>query len=121
MGTTHRGTPTGNNHRPSPRISQMLVHQMGHDPEFLGGAIPEEYREETAQNLIDSHRAGVGRGRGGSDATPLISNVVKNRHDIMDGIAEEKYQAYWAETSPREKWGNDDGKRGYLFDHPEGY
>jgi|694.fasta_scaffold46699_5 hypothetical protein len=119
MGTDHKGRRIGDNHKATPRISQMLAYKMGYDPKFLGGAIPEEYREETAQNLIDSHRAGVGRGRGGSNATPLISDVVKNRHGIVDGIAEERYQRAWNVTSPREEWGNDDGRNSYLFDHPD--
>lgn len=123
MTTDHRGTPVGGNHRPTPRIALLLAHEMGNpsNRKFLRGAIPSEYREETAQNLINSHRAGVAKGVGGSDATSLISNVVKNRHEINDNMN------YYYDTGKKVYLGDedtmgsrgDDGKSDYLFDHPD--
>lgn len=123
MGTNHRGMPTGDNHRPTPRLALLLAHEMGNpsNRKLLGGAIPSEYREETAQNLINSHRAGVAKGVGGSEATSLISNVVKNRHEVNDNI-----NYYW-DTGNKMYLGDedtmgtrgDDGKSDYLFDHPD--
>lgn len=119
MPSTHRGVPVPGNHRPTPRLVQMMAHELGR---FWGGAIPEEYRDATAQNMIDSHRAGVEKGQYGSGSTPFISHVIKNRSDIADAIAEDKYQkAMWSTPSPREAWGMDDGKRSYLYDYPEKY
>jgi hypothetical protein len=123
MPHNHRGDPIAPNHRPTPRLALLLAHEMGNrkNNKFLYGSIPAESREETAQNLINSHRAGVAKGVGGSEATPLISKVIKNRGQIQANIDDyydtgvSKYLGDESEYGSR----GDDGKRDYLFDHPE--
>lgn len=47
MGTTHRGMPTGNNHRPTPRLSRLIAEQSN----SLYGVTPEK-----AQGMVDEYR-----------------------------------------------------------------
>lgn len=101
----HRGRPVGNQetshggHRPTPRLLRLLVHEMGrpisynaagaaHVRMFGGGAVPEEYREATAQNMIDDHRAGVAKGVGGSLSSIPIQYAIRNRKDIAQDMWE---------------------------------
>jgi len=132
MATDHNGNIVGNpatshgGHRPTPRLALLLAHEMGNpsNRKLLGGAIPPEYREETAQNLINSHRAGVAKGVGGSEATSLISNVVKNRREVNDNINyyyDTGKSMYLGNEDTEDRTRGDDGKSDYLFDHPERY
>lgn len=89
--TDHRGRPTGSNHRPTPRLAKRMAYEMGrtanysdegisHGKMFGFGTIPEEAREETAQNMINMHRASTALGIKGSAYQRAIETAVKKRH-----------------------------------------
>jgi len=130
MAEDHRGRTVGNpttshgGHRPTPRLVLLLAHEMGNprNNKFLYGSIPPEHREETAQNLINSHRAGVAKGVGGSEATPLISQVIKNRGKIqanIDDYYDTGVTKYLGDEDEGTDGRGDDGLGSYLFDHPD--
>ncbi len=50
MGTTHRGMPTGSNHRPTPRLSRLLARQMS------TSAFKSPFSSEYAQSELDHYR-----------------------------------------------------------------
>jgi hypothetical protein len=130
MATDHKGRTVGNpntghgGHRPTPRLALLMAHEMGNprNKKFLYGSIPPEYREETAQNMINLHREGVAKGLGGSEATPLISQVIKNRGQIqanIDDYYDTGVSKYLGDDDTDSYDRGDDGLGSYLFDHPD--
>lgn len=56
MSNDHRGTPTGNNHRPTPRLAQFVAKlRTQENKEFYGPDTPET-SPASAQRYVDAYR-----------------------------------------------------------------
>ena len=106
MGTTHRGTPTGTNHRPTPRLAQALAqhllvesvianNELTHKNPLLGSIKRPpitDIRTSEAQDAINSYRdlrdgnKSIGRTRD-YDQKALAKNlntVIDNRDFLLN-------------------------------------
>lgn len=73
MPTTHRGTPTGDNHRPTPRLQQAIARQLQFESD---GHIPRPESYSLAKYMIDAHRSGEPvKGFGKIESGPVLTNL----------------------------------------------
>jgi hypothetical protein len=110
-------------HRPTPRLvraaQRLSAQRFPNQPEGLSAT--------DAQDIINIYRDSRDNNVTGG-FTPkwamekTMKNVVNEARDSnWDNIAEDRYQRNYGDAgnSPRDSRGEDDGKRAYLFDHPE--
>ena len=118
FGTNHRGKIIPGNHRPTPRIARALAYEL-RENRRKG---PSEKDLEIAQKEINRYRDSRDAGNTPSNFHTILGAVEEARDIVQDNLAEDRYQAAYGDAgrSPRDDWGDDDGKRDYLFDHPEG-
>lgn len=58
MPTNDRGTPIAGNHRPTPRIAQMIATRMGNDAQSsMWGTAPNLYRTSSGPSIEESQAA----------------------------------------------------------------
>ena len=125
MGTNHRGMPVGTNHRPTPRLARAVQRLSAQRfPNQSEGLSPTD-----AQDFINIYRDSRDNNVTGG-FTPkwamekTMKRVVEDaRETNWDNVAEDRYQRNYGDAgkSPREIWADGDGKRTYLYDHPDEY
>jgi hypothetical protein len=74
MGTTHRGTPTGNNHRPTPRIARVLAHTQRK-------ATEEDATTADAQQWLDDYRM----------QRDYVKNTLPEDKNMDPGVTSERF------------------------------
>ena len=92
MPSTHRGVPTGDNHRPTPRLQQVIAQQLQKD---VGGYSSDNVR--TAKYIIEAHRSGEPvKSFGNIQTGPVFTNARpyvgwKEYTDVMSRIGPGAY------------------------------
>lgn len=78
MPYTHRGTPTGDNHRPTPRIAQMLqAYGMGHDTTF--GAYGAWTGQQSSPDAMSMQQGAIDFYRGQRNSGKRMERVEAER------------------------------------------
>lgn len=110
MASNHRGFPIATNYRPTPRLAQLYAYRFN-----TMHPTAEPATDELSQHMINRYRQQRDAGWSHLPENDVLQTV-RERYDLMDDMAESKYQAaMWSTPSPRD----DDGRGDYLFDHPD--